>query len=297
MKKRRGYLIILVTGMCSLGFLASIVLARIVATDRLFVVNSQSRVTADQEALSKLYKMMDERLESLEEPEEPDDSLLRFEIDVQREYTHSSINAIVGLGQTVRRENYSVLGADLDLDFVEGNLDVSVEALGTLVIEDLVGGESLLFGSEDWRNQTWSGEVTLAQGTGIGFWVRARREGDTISGYLVEYSLLDSPTRGGTFRISRVDQGVSQSLNKKYGSDLGIGGLAWLIGIQHSFTVGADQERISLEVDGREILTAEDPDPIRGGKFGYKPGLAGIVLVHSARVDNLIEIRSLCRTH
>lgn len=293
MMKRRGYLILLVTGMCSLVFLTSIILARIVATDRLFVVNSEAKVAADREALYQLQMLLKEQADSREEAEEPESELVWLETETKRDYAASSLRAAVGLGQTVRRDNYSTIGADLD--FVDGNLDVSVQALGTLVIEDLVGGESLLFGSEDWRNQIWSGDVTLAQGTGIGFWVRARREGGAISGYLVDYSLLDRPARGGTFRISRVDRGVSQTLSEQHGADLGIGGLAWLVGIQHSFTVGADQETIWLEVDGRRILSAQDPEPIRGGKFGYKPGIGGIVMVRGDRVDNLIEIRSLCR--
>ena len=129
----------------------------------------------------------------------------------------------------------------------------------------------------------------------MGFWIRARRGPDGITGYLASYSLLEHPLQGGTFRIDKVEGNTVQRLGEKQGFELGLGGLAWLLGVVHRIEVGAEQERIWMRVDGRDILEVEDPEPLRGGKSGYRTGIASLLIVNQTAVDNVIEIRSLCR--
>lgn len=290
--KKRGYLLALVLGTCSLAFLSALILARVVSADRLFVVRTQNRLKTDMRALEEVQVQLDQRLQ--QGPVESEKDYIELESKSQIDGTLSTITAAVGVGENIRTDNYSLLSADLEFD--SGELSVSLEALGQLVIRNLGSAESsVLLGSEDWRNHTFTSDVILSQGSFMGFWIRARKGPDGITGYLASYSLLEHPLQGGTFRIDKVEGTSVERLGERKGFELGLGGLAWLLGIVHRIEVGAEQERIWLRVDGRDVLEVQDPDPIRGGKSGYKTGIAGILLVNQTAVDNIIEIRSLCK--
>lgn len=290
--KKRGYLLALVLGTCSLAFLASLILARVVSADRLFVVRTQNRLKTDLRALEQVQLQLEERV--VQGTLDSEAAYIEFDGQSEIDGTRSIITAAVGAGENVRTDDYSLLA--LDLDFDAGELNVSLEALGQLLIENLGSSESsVLFGSDDWRNHTFTSDVLLTQGTFMGFWIRARRGPDGITGYLASYSLLEHPLQGGTFRIDKVEGSTVQRLGERKGFELGLGGLAWLLGVVHRIEVGAEQERIWLRVDGREVLEVQDPEPLRGGKSGYKTGIASLMLVNQTTVDNVIEIRSLCR--
>lgn len=290
--KNRGYLLPLVLGLSCLVFFCSLILARIVSSDRLLVVRTEARMEGEGEALEEVYKGF---LELLEEPTE---STSTDHLELTRRVTvhplESTVKAAVSTGRAVLEDDYSTLRADLDFD--AGELNVRLEAVGVLLIESRGTAEGgLLFGSSDWRNQTVTGDFLLSQGTGVGLWIRARREGGRISGYLLDYSLLEKPLQGGTFAITKVTPEGTQRLAEKQGAELGLGGLAWLLGVRHSMTAGANQESLWFEVDGRRVLTAEDPQPLRNGRVGYQAFPGGILLVSQTTVRNLPEIRSLCK--
>ncbi len=290
--KKRGYLLALVLGTCSLAFLSSLILARVVTADRLFVVRTQNRLKTDLRALEQIQYQLEEQVQKGTIDSEA--GYVEFDGQSEIDGTRSIITAAVGAGENVRTDDYSLLALDLEFDGSE--LSLSVEALGQLLIENLGSSESsVLFGSEDWRNHTFTSDVLLTQGTFVGFWVRARRGPEGITGYLASYSLLEHPLQGGTFRIDKVEGNNVERLGEKQGFELGIGGLAWLLGVVHRVEVGAEQERIWLRVDGRDVLEVQDPEPLRGGKTGYKTGIASLMLVNQTAVDNVIEIRSLCR--
>ena len=61
--KKRGYLLALVLGTCSLAFLSSLILARVVSADRLFVVRTQNRLKTDLRALEQVQLQLEERVQ------------------------------------------------------------------------------------------------------------------------------------------------------------------------------------------------------------------------------------------
>ena len=117
--KKRGYLLPLVLGLSCLVFFCSLILARIVSSDRLLVVRTEARMEGEGEALEEVYKGF---LELLEEPAE---SMSTDHLELTRRVTvhplESTVKAAVSTGRAVLEDDYSTLRADFDFDAATRN--------------------------------------------------------------------------------------------------------------------------------------------------------------------------------
>ena len=289
MRRPRGYLLMVVLGVSSFFFLISLVLAKLVMHDRFLVERSTRQLSCQRKSLEKLYA---EFCQNLENGENSEITPATLESKWSEEPCDSSIEAKVSYDQILLQEDFSSLALSIDLSPTE--VSVSLDALGHMIVRNLLGNDSdLLLGSKDWRNLTFTSALTLEQGTSVGMWVRARREQAGTTGYLYSYTLLQQPLQGGTFAIDKYQHGIQHRLASRTGASLGLGGLTWLLGLQHRVTAGANQEKLWMEVDGRKILEAQDDEPITGGQVGLRSWVAGLMLVDSLSVRSIPEIRSL----
>ncbi len=208
-------------------------------------------------------------------------------------------HAIISLGTPVLREDFNALidlssGAD---GWESSRPGLAVVLLGQWVVDVTLGQRGVLAGGQaDWRNYELRTRATLSQGSGVSFYVRLGENLEDPTGYEVGYSLLEQPLALGTFFIKRVENGQAKPLAEKNGRDLGLGGLAWLLGLSHQYSVVVEDDTISLSVDGRQLLEATDEDPIPAGRIGLSPGLNTLLLVDELEVRTLTEVRSRWRS-
>lgn len=290
MRKRGGYLLSIVLGVSCLLFLSGLVLTRMVMTDRLVFVKYSLQLDCQRQAIQALQKELAARI--AEAPTGISQEPIELAARREKQSYFSEIHATVSLGKPVLEDDFSFLSLELDLNPSE--ISVTLDALGHLIIQNKIGGDAhVLFGSQDWRNMSFTSNLTLNQGTGVGVWIRASREQGGMSGYLMQYQLLDDTLRGGTFSIDRYENGVRERLTSRTGQSLGLGGLSWLLGLQHRITAGADQKLIWFEIDGKRLLEVNDENPLTGGRVGYSSGLAGLMLLNNTIVESTPEIRAI----
>ncbi len=175
---------------------------------------------------------------------------------------------------------------------------LTVVLLGQWILDLSVTPQVRLFkGDESWHNYTFEADVLLTQGTGLGLLVRVTGDVNSPNAYLVGYSLLEAPERGGTFHLDRIENGmVVERIQTKRGDEVGIVGLsAWLLNVSHTYRIAVRDNALTAEVDGREVLKAILSDPLNEGRIGFQPSLLSVLLVDRVTVRTLPEVRARWR--
>jgi len=286
----RGYLLPFVITIGSLLLLAGISLVKLGQLDSLCAVKTERQVQASSESYGD---NIEEFTTYLEQTESPEDFLTLTD---KTKRGGESVTEIlrVSTGTTIFHDDFHGLLTDQwDSKFPLPE----VRLLGLWVFDLGAGLTGDVFaGDEEWRNYSVSCRGLLEQGTQLSLLARARLTEDGLEAYHAGYNLLERPLRGGTFFIDKVRDGrPDERLASARGFEFGLGGVAWLIDVQHELVFTLKNENLRLEVDDLTVLTAKDENPIPNGRIGLRSLVGAVLVVDEITVDNLPEIRSRWR--
>lgn len=164
---------------------------------------------------------------------------------------------------------------------------LGVVLLGYYVLDARLSDRYSLAGDPDWNNYQAEFEALLSEGTGLGFLVRASRTDSGLQGYRLRvYPALD----GSRYRLTRLKDGRETFLVETRGSPLE--GLD----LQRRYRIKVQHELLEIEVDGRQVLSFRDPDPISRGAIGLDPSLGTVMMLDSVRVWRDFEILARWRS-
>ena len=138
-----------------------------------------------------------------------------------------------------------------------------------------------LTGDPNWSDYEAEFVATLSQPTGLGFLVRASGPPNRPTGYLMDYQLL----KGG-YSLYRLDNGTPSRLAFVP---------AALVGLSHTYTLRVQGPELTFSVDGHQVLSFRDQDPITQGGIGIQPLLGTVVLIDSVRVRQFFGVRAQWR--
>ncbi|MCA9790176.1 MAG: hypothetical protein KC910_00215 [Candidatus Eremiobacteraeota bacterium] len=135
-------------------------------------------------------------------------------------------------------------------------------------------------GDPDWKNYTADFKALLSQGLGLGMLVRVKSDADGLDAYRADFvpDLL-----GGRFRLTRIENDMAAVVAERRLADTGLG-LLFALNLWHDFRLTAADDRLTLKVDGSEVLTYQDPDPLPSGAIGVQPALGTIMLLDRVEV-------------
>lgn len=135
-------------------------------------------------------------------------------------------------------------------------------------------------GDPEWKNYTADFRALLSQGLGLGMLVRVTSDADGLDAYRADF--LPDLT-GGRFRLTRIEDNFPQVVAEKRLTESGLG-LLFALNLWHDFRLTAADDRLTLKVDGTEVLSYQDPDPLPSGGIGVQPALGTIMLLDRVEV-------------
>lgn len=151
-----------------------------------------------------------------------------------------------------------------------------VVLLGYYLLNLSLAGEASA-GDPLWSDYEAEFDLLLGQATAVGLVVRESPAGD----YLLDYSLLR-----GSLQLVK-ETGLSRSLLAEFPRrDLQL---------PHQFRIRAQQDQLTVWLDGQECLSYRDPEPLKNGRIAIRPLLNLVTLVDEVTVRQNFQVTAQWR--